>query len=453
MNPQPFPNPLIPATYRIDAAGAIDASARPISVAPASILLDFVPGRIRVLATDSPAGVDRHPAASGATRIHLPSSLITPAFVNAHTHLDLTHIGPQPRSGFAPFVDLVRARRHFDPALIRESVLLGARLSIAGGVAAVGDIAGAVRGGASIEPFLALRDSGLAGVSFLEFFAIGESIPRALARMDAVADEALALPASPVRFGLQPHAPYSVSPAGYRHAFARAVRDSLPIATHLAESIEEREFIATATGPQRAMLEALGLWKDSLLTEFGQGKSPVAHLAAILQERDSPVVLVHLNDLSDGDVELLADLNAHVPIHVAYCPRASDFFGAPDTFGTHRYRELLGAGINVCLGTDSIINLPEAHAGGNNARISPLDDARLLARRENTDATVLLQMLTVRGASALGLDPARFSLREGSIVAGLCAIPAASATTRTAPESGELWRRALSGDDPPSRLF
>jgi len=453
MNPPHFPNPLASGTYRIDCAGAIDAAPKPFSQAPASILLEVAPDQTRLLAADSPGAIDRHPAARHSKVISLPDHLVTPAFVNAHTHLDLTHIGPQPRSGFAAFIEVVRNRRLVEPFAIRESVLLGARLSVAGGVAAVGDIAGAVRGGASIEPLLALRDSRLSGVSYLEFFAMRDSVPRALARADEVTDAALALPSSRVRFGLQPHAPYSVAPAGYRHAIGRAGRDHLPIATHLAESIEEREFISTAKGPQRALLEALGLWNESLLADFGLGKSPVAHLATVLRDRSTPMLLVHLNDLSDGDIELLAELNARVPIHVAYCPRSSEFFGAPETFGPHRYRELIAAGINVCLGTDSIVNLPEAHASGDAARISPLDDARVLARRENTHPNLLLEMITVRGARALDLEPGRFTLTSGSLIEGLCALPVPARRVNIASDPGELLRQVFASEISPKRLI
>lgn len=453
MNPPLLPNPLVSGTYRINCAGAIDAASKPFAQAPASILLDVAPAQTRILAADSPGRIDHHPAASQAKLVSLPDHLVTPAFVNAHTHLDLTHIGPQPRSGFAPFVDLIRTRRLVEPDQIRASVLLGARLSRAGGVAAVGDIAGAVRGGASIEPFLALRDSGLAGVSFLEFFAMGKSIPPAIARADEVTDAALALPSSRVRLGLQPHAPYSVAPDGYRHAIARAQRDHLPLATHLAESLEEREFIAHAKGPQRSLLEALGLWDDSLLEEFGLSKTPVQHLARVIRERPTPILLVHLNDLSDADVALLAELNQHAPIHVAYCPRSSEFFGAPESFGPHRYRELLDAGINVCLGTDSIVNLPEAHAAGESARISPLDDARLLARRDATDQKLLLEMITIRGAEALGLDPTRFELKSGTIVEGLCALQVPPPGGGRAPDPSELLRRVFDSETAPKRLI
>lgn len=439
MNPPDRPNSLAPGTYRLDAAGALDAGSPRCSLAPASLLFEVSASGLSLLAADLPPRIDPHPAAARAVRIDYSDCVITPRFVNAHTHLDLTHIGPRPRSGFAAFVDLVRSSRLVDDSGIRDSVLLGAKLSISGGVGAVGDIGGAVRGGASIECFRALRDSGLAGVSFVEFFAMGDSLPRALERADGVIAEALAMPPRRVRIGLQPHAPYSVQRMAYEHAIARAARDRLPIATHLAESPEEREFITRASGPQRRMLEALGLWNPSLLEEFGKGISPVAHLAPVLVDRAIPMLLVHLNDLSDGDVDLLARANQVAPIHVAYCPRASDFFSAPQTFGPHRYRELLDIGINVCLGTDSIINLPEAHAAGAAARISPLDDAKLLHARDGCDPGLLLEMLTVRGAKALGMEPAHFTLNRGGPIAGLCALRAGAAS----PDARELWRRSL----------
>lgn len=442
MNPTGLPNSLAPGTYRLDGAGAVDAAPRPLALAPASLLLEVSATGIRLLAVDAPPQIDTHPASARALRIDLSECVLTPRFVNAHTHLDLTHVGPKPPSSFAAFVDLVRSNRRVEAAEIRDSVLRGVRLSVDGGVGAVGDIGGAVRGGASIECFRALHDSGLAGVSFVEFFAMGDSLGRALERADGVVKEALAMPPGRARIGLQPHAPYSVQRAAYRHAIARAEKDHLPIATHLAESPEEHEFVARASGPQRRMLEALGLWNPALLEEFGKGKSPVAHLAPVLMDRAAPILLVHLNDLSEADVALLVEANRVAPINVAYCPRASEFFGAPEAFGPHRYRELLGAGINVCLGTDSIINLPEAHASGTSARISPLDDARLLRARDDCDPGLLLEMLTVRGASALGLDESLFTLNRGGPIAGICALRTGAGTRH----AGELWKHALDTD-------
>ncbi|MBY0112173.1 MAG: amidohydrolase family protein [Phycisphaerales bacterium] len=421
--------------HRFDAAGLwTPTTGQPehfLAFAPASIVLQIGPGGSRVLAVGGTADVDRHPAVSNlppANRHDLGRSLLMPALVNAHTHLDLTHIGPLPPSerGFAGFVDTVRQQRAVEPADIAASVAKGVELSLAGGVVIVGDIGGAVRGGASIEPLRALAASPLRGVSYIEFFALGRTEPAALARLEAALALVQSVETPRVRAGLQPHAPYSVSPAAYRAALSRRDR---PLASHVAESPEERRFIAEAQGPQRELLEMLGIWSDDLLAEYGKGRSPVEQVApafrgdllsaSMAATPSAPRLLVHLNQLNDQDVQTIAELD----VHVAYCPRASEYFRAHEHFGPHRYRELQALGVNVCLGTDSILNVDPSQA----ARLTPFDDAARLHARDGVAASLLLGMMTVGGARALGVDPRLASLEPDATPAGLVAVPAEAA--------------------------
>ncbi|MFO0787473.1 MAG: amidohydrolase family protein [Phycisphaerales bacterium] len=382
------------------------------------------------------------PAVAGVyPSVELPGCVLTPGLVNAHCHLDLTHIGPLPLSerGFSGFVDEVRARRHTDPPAIHASVEAGVSLSRSGGVVAVGDICGAVRGGADLEAFSALARSGMLGVGFLEFFAMGDSTDRALGRLEAA--WAGATGNGRMSVGLQPHAPYSVCRKGYRRAAALAGARGAILATHVAESPAEHEFVGSAAGPQRALLETLGLWNDGLLGEFGLHKTPLEQIADLFDEGQK-VLLVHLNDISDEDLKRLERLNERVELSVAYCPRASDYFRTAESFGPHRYREMTKAGINVCLGTDSIINLPEAEVCGEAGRICPADDAAHLARRDGADPLGLLAMMTSCGARALGLRSDEFEFRPGATLAGICVVrPHGPAI---ADERGvDLWARAL----------
>ena len=197
----------------------------------------------------------------------------------------------------------------------------------------------------------------------------------------------------------------------YEEAAELAARDGLPISTHLAETTEEREFIGAGTGSQRELLERMGIWDDDELTHIGRGLHPVEHLGGVLGR--APFLVAHANDATDEAIETLARTGASV----AYCPRASAYFGAPAHFGAHRFREMLAGGVNVCLGTDSIINLDTPD------RISPLDDARLLARTTETPVRTLISMMTTRGALALGLDPGRYIFREGGPIDGIVAVP------------------------------
>lgn len=438
--------------HRFDAAGLLTPTTRGperfLAFAPASILIELSTTGSRVLAVGGPAQVDHHPAAATlpASRRHdLGRSLLLPALVNAHTHLDLTHIGPLPPSdrGFAGFVDTVRQRRAVEPADIAASVARGVQLSLAGGVAIVGDIGGAVRGGASIEPLRALAASAIRGVSFIEFFALGRTEPAALARLEAALALVQGVETPRVRAGIQPHAPYSVSPQGYRTALSRRDRS---LASHVAESPEERRFIAEAQGPQRDLLESLGIWSDDLLAEYGKGRTPVEHIAPAFRgdllsssmalAPSSPRLLVHLNQLSDQDLQTIAELD----VHVAYCPRASEYFRAQEHFGPHRYRELQALGVNVCFGTDSILNVDPSHAD----RLTPFDDAARLHARDGIAAAELLRMMTIAGARAIGIDANAASLEPDAAPAGLITVPAEAsepeAMLAAALRSGHLPR-------------
>lgn len=397
-----------PWHLRVDAAAAVDPAGH--IVAPATLLVRFdhappaspidpAPFACRVLA---PHHADALPPADA--RLDRRGHLLLPGLINAHTHLDLTHLGPAPqaRGNFPAFIALVRAGRATDPADIARSVRLGIRLSLAAGVAAVGDIAGSLRGSPELTPLHTLASSPLAGVSFLEFFAIGT---REQAAIDALHAACRSLPeARKIRAGLQPHAPYSVGPAGYLAAAELADRYNLPQATHLAESPAEQEFIAHARGPHRHLLESLGLWNDTLARSIASGRSPVQHLRPWLDRPSrNPRLLVHLNQLSDDDLALVASSGSAA----VYCPRSSDYFLAHESFGPHRYPDLLARGVPVALGTDSILNLPDQALGH---ALSILDEMRFLHARDRTDPMTLLRMGTLHGAACLGLTDAAVQL-------------------------------------------
>lgn len=427
-----------PGVVRLDAAALADATLGVVS--PGAMLLRIHPDQVvEVLAVGEPAALDAPELPTTDRRISLPAHMLLPGLVNAHTHLDLTHIGPVPHDlgeGFVRWVEHIRANRRDTPDGIADSVRLGVDLSLAGGTVAVGDIAGAPKARLTDTPARVLGSSRLAGVSFLEFFGIGRSAAGAVEQLERFTRETLPrlrseLKGTGVRVGLQPHAPNTVDLGVYRWAAALAERHALPLSTHLAETPEERAFIAHASGPQRVMLEGFGLWDDSVMHHIGHGRHPVAHLARLL--RDHRVLCAHVNDATDEAIGVLADTRTPV----VYCPRASAYFGAETHFGPHRYREMLAAGIRVCLGTDSIVNLDTPD------RISILDEIRLLHHRDGADARTLLSMGTVHGAEALGLNPEAVMLRPGPL-AGLLAVPVSGP---------DPWVSAMRGKGRPVVLF
>lgn len=423
---------------RIDAAAAIDgtgtAARHPSGI---SAVIERQPDGSLTLAalgpTDQIAASSRWTGSPVADR---RGCLLIPGLVNAHTHLDLTHIGPQPHDpagGFAPWIDMIRRERLTHEEGIAESVRHGITLALGGGTALVGDIGGAVAGKPSPIAYRAISDDGrINAVSYLEYFAQGErGVPAvgAVLQVLGVVNNGAMSDKARVVAGVQPHAPYSVGREYYSIVLARIDR-STPCCTHLAESAAEHEFIAHGTGPFRSLLEQLGVWDKYVQTQVGRGKTPIEYLDTLLLEG---VTAVHCNDVSDEDLMRLADIRSPV----IYCPRASAYFAAERDFGPHRYRDMLAAGITVALGTDSIVNLDTP------GRISTWDEMRLLYQRDHADPVTLLKMATINGAAALRRETAPFTLTPMGTLAGLVAIPVPNANPDANPS--ELLAAALTG--------
>src|SRR5205085_1840563 len=82
-------------------------------------------------------------------------------------------------------------------------------------------------------------------------------------------------------------------------------------------------------------------------------------------------------------------------------PRTHAYFGHPP----HRWREMLAAGINVALGTDSTASSPD---------LNLLDDLRLLHQiAPDVNVETLWEMATIRAARTLQLDQQVGSLSPG----------------------------------------
>jgi cytosine/adenosine deaminase-related metal-dependent hydrolase len=141
-------------------------------------------------------------------------------------------------------------------------------------------------------------------------------------------------------------------------------------------------------------MKRIDVWEDSIKP---YGEHPID---AILEIAGSAkFVSAHLNYVEDKHLELISKSN----MSVAYCPRASEYFGHKD----HRWKEMLEFGINVALGTDSLLCIDTSD------RISVLDEMRLLYQRDGGEPNTLFAMASVNGAIALGLNPTLVSLSEG----------------------------------------
>jgi cytosine/adenosine deaminase-related metal-dependent hydrolase len=196
------------------------------------------------------------------------------------------------------------------------------------------------------------------------------------------AAENVALESDLLRCGISPHAPYSVEVPGYEKCRLQAWRGDLFLTTHLAESPDEAEFLATGGGPLARLWEELG-GLDDRVPRFVGGPIRMARETRLL-EPTVYTLLAHVNYCDDDEMLILAEGKANV----VWCPRTHAYFGHPP----HRWREMLDMGIRVMIGTDS------AASSGD---LNILDDLRLV-RKLNPDlpAIRLFELITRQPALA-----------------------------------------------------
>jgi cytosine/adenosine deaminase-related metal-dependent hydrolase len=338
--------------------------------------------RGRVVALGSPASADR--SSGSVNDVRLGDVLVMPGLVNAHTHLELSHLHDEvpPAPGFVTWIRAVMAARRQRPdprsPEIMDGVARGVAESIACGTAVVGDISNTL---VTFEP---LKRSPLAAVVFYELIRFNAPEPAAL--VDAARAEIAALSQTArVRASLAAHAPYSVAPLLFRAIRQASDRDAFtPCSVHLSESAEEVEFIQTGGGPWRDLLDEVGAWDPAWVPPR---VSPVQFLdeAGFL---GSNLLAVHGVQMTLDD---LGRLKARGTTLVT-CPRSNGHTGA----GAPPLQDFYDAGVRVAIGTDSLASAPDLNVFA--------ELATMHALAPNVPVESLLRSATIEGARALGFD-------------------------------------------------
>jgi cytosine/adenosine deaminase-related metal-dependent hydrolase len=308
----------------------------------------------------------------------LGDGVLLPGLVNAHCHLELSHLGGARAAGAGGFVrwveGVVASRGRHSESEAAAAIDAAIAALEASGTVAVGDVSN------TLAPLARLAASRLDAVVFLELLAWDPAKAEAtLAWADALLRERCGGLRSGLEVRLAAHAPHSVSPALMR----RLVERGGPAAIHLAESREEAEFLRAAAGAWPAFLAARGLGHVHFTAA---GTSPVRYCDSLgaLHPR---LVAAHAVQVDAADRELLRERG----VHVVLCPRSNAALGV----GRADVPALAAAGVKLALGSDSLASAPS---------LDVLDDARLLRREfEALPPEAILRMATLGGAEALGL--------------------------------------------------
>jgi cytosine/adenosine deaminase-related metal-dependent hydrolase len=364
-------------------------------------LLIGADGRILDVGPDA-----RIPRPDGTPAEIFDDGIILPGLINTHTHLELTGFAGQvPEREFTAWIRRLRQLKTTrSSAEYREAARRGLADSFAGGVTTVADTGDS---GAAME---ALVEAAASGVAYQEVFGpdpdqADESLAGLQARVDAVRP----LATDRVAIGVSPHAVYTVSGRLFRAVSDWARREQLPLAVHVAESPAESELLLGGTGGFAEAWRARGIPLPS-----PAGCTPMRWLAehGVLSDL---TLCIHAVQLDRADIDRLADSGAAV----AHCPLSNRAHGHGDA----PLEMLLESGVRVGLGTDSVVSV---------GRLDLLAEARAAATLAPAlEADDLLELCTLGGAQALGLDSQTGSLLPGKYAD--CAIVRVSANTGGTP--------------------
>ena len=304
--------------------------------------------------------------------------ILTPGFVNAHCHLELSHMKDMipAHVGLQEFVKQIVSLRKVEPDAIQEAIVAAEKEMMANGIVAVGDISN------TLDTLTQKAKHNLAYYTFVELYDLdptrtNDKIIAGLAIQKAFEENC-------IRASLVPHAPYSVTNNLWKLLSTHF--GSHTISMHNQETADENEFFKNKTGSFLGMYERT---KVNLDFFEATGLSSLQSILPIFKKAHHGI-LVHNSFTSAEDIKAV-----HAAMSNAFwclCPNANQYIEQ-----TLPPIELLRSQkANIVIGTDSYAS---------NWSLSVLDELKTIQQHHpEIQLSEMLSWATINGAQALQMD-------------------------------------------------
>jgi len=355
---------------------------------PGHVLIMDVEGKVKEIVAEMDAG-------DGIERYR---GIICPGFINAHCHLELSHLKNTipPHTGLIPFLLEVVTKRNHDQALILESIEKAEREMEEEGIVAVGDICNT---NITLET---KRQSKIKWNNFIE--VLGMKDEKAEANLlhyegilNAFTNAAISMEEASFMSSLVPHAPYSISNKTFEGINDRTSHSI--VSMHSQENPAEDELYKKGTGDFIQFFNQLGLAESPFpVTGKSSLRSCLPHF-----NKQQRMILVHNTFTAEEDIVFALDhAKEHLSgIHFCLCVNAN------------RYIEnrmppidiLIKNKAEIILGTDSY---------SSNWQLSIASEIRTIRKEMPAiPLQLILQWATINGARALERDEVLGSFEPG----------------------------------------
>ncbi len=351
----------------------------PISTSPLENVVIIVDDAGKILAIDA---LENH----DVTEIAFFNGVIVPGFVNAHCHLELSHLKgiAQTGTGLIDFISQVIKNRNHAPEIIQAAIKQEEANMKASGIVAVGDISN------TTDTFLQKKQEQLYYYTFVEYFDLFQenNTENTLQQYDAVFDaltETDVLKKSKV-----PHAPYSVSDKLFNTIMDASNQSSIKktISIHNQETPPENELFKTKSGAFIDFYNRIGFTTNAIPA---LGKSSIQYALKYLNSNNRNL-FVHNTLTTKADIESAHQQLDKTNTFWCTCPNANLYIEN----SLPNYQYFIDTQAQVCIGTDSLTS---------NWQLNILEEMKTILKYQSyVDFETALKWATLNGAKALGFD-------------------------------------------------
>ncbi|MEM1327730.1 MAG: amidohydrolase family protein [Bacteroidota bacterium] len=317
--------------------------------------------------------------------------VLIPGFINAHCHLELSHMkGRIPTgTGLIPFIkNIVQYRGDYSEAQIQAAIKQADADMRAAGIVAVGDISN------TTDTIAIKSKSDIHYHTFVEMFdfMVDASAQERFDEYKGVADQ---YQSQSLPYTLVPHAPYSTSRRLFELIQQHQVAADVTVSIHNQEMQPESDLFLSKSGDLIPFYTDFGIpIADWLPTQQ-------ASIQYALQEMDAQKRTLFVHNTLTSPEDIAAAHNWNPRTYWVTCPNANLYIENR----LPRYEHFIAADAKMTVGTDSLTS---------NWQLSVLKELKTIARYQSfVPNEMLLRWATLNGAEALGLED-----RLGSIEVG-----------------------------------
>lgn len=362
---------------------------------PGQVLITDEKGRVEAILPLSEAGGD----------IREVDGILSPGFVNAHCHLELSHMkGRIPEhTGLPEFILKIVSERHHPEEEILAAIASAEAHMIEQGIVAVGDIS---------NNYLTAAQKAMRNLAYYTFVEISGWKPEIAEPRFSNAQKVMEqfrgittaasikspqISTNPLQTSYSPHAPYSVSRELWEMMMPHFEGNTVTI--HNQETPAENELFRKGSGAFVQMYQAMNI-DQAHFTPTGKNSLP-SYFPQLQKAKN--VLLVHNTTTTEADMDFAAAsaVANQQSLFYALCVNANLYIenALPPV-------ELLRSkNANIVLGTDSL---------SSNHQLSILSEMQTISKNfPMIPLEEIMQWATSNGASALQMDAQFGSLAPG----------------------------------------